>query len=157
MRKYIYSSSSNLHWRITRKKLWSSLVGVRTSQTCVGFYFLFREPRGNREISWVALGMNEIGVRRSNSYGLVDLTYCSEYTKKKLKRRDFLAFILTVRLLLCRCNYELPSRQIGHSMSLPRISEKLSNMIHQKWRKGWQDANPFKKSRRVPSRIRAQA
>jgi len=56
-------------------------VGVRTSQICVGFYFLSRS-RGNREISLVALGMNEIGVRRSNSYGLVDLTYCSEYTKK---------------------------------------------------------------------------
>jgi len=42
----------------------------------------YSESRGNREISLVDLGMNEIGVRRSNSYGLVDLTYCSEYTKK---------------------------------------------------------------------------
>jgi len=105
-------------------------VGVRTSQICVGFYFLSREPGQPSNIF------------SSTRY---EWNWCAANTQKNnLKRQDFLAFVLTVRLLLCRCNYELPSRQIGHSKSLPRISEKLSNMIHQKWRKAWQDVNLFK-------------
>ena len=41
--------------------------------------------RAERETSPVVLGMNEICESRSNIYGLVILTCCSKYTKKKIE------------------------------------------------------------------------